>query len=114
MFQKLLQQSVEDLWRFFAGAQSALQKSCAGVPDQMLAVLLAADIESLSIEDENAARYMRIRKNSTLKITVQGTHDRCVLQNLLRVFYTAICAPVEHVAIMERRTFFLSSFLDPE
>lgn len=80
----------------------------------MLAVLPAADVQRLPVENEDAARDMRIRKNSTLKITVQGTHHRRVLQDFLRVFYAAIGAPVEHVAIMERRTFFLAPFLDPK
>lgn len=112
--QKLLQESVEDLWRFFAGTQSALQKSGACVPHQMLAVLLAADVQCFAVENENAVWNMRIHKNSTLKITMQGAHHRRVLQDLLCVFYAAICTPVEHVAIMERRTFFLPSFLHPE
>lgn len=101
LFQNLLQEVIEDLRGFFAGAQSAFQQSCAGVPHQVFAVLLSANGERLAVENENAVRDMRIRKNSTRKIAVQGAHHCRVLDDVLCVSHTAVCASVEHVAIME-------------
>ncbi len=114
MFEKLLQKVIKDLRRFFAGTQSAPQKSCADVPDQMLTVLLAADVQCLTVENENTDRNVWICKNSTRKIAVQSTHYSRVLHNLLCVSHAAVRASVEHVAIMKGRSRFPASALDSE
>src|SRR3989344_3496279 len=112
--QKLLQKVIEDLRRFLAGAQSALQESCSRVPDQMLAVFLPADAERLAVEDKNTAWLVWICKDSTLKIVVQSTHHGCVLLAVLCVSHPTICASVKHVAIMEDRSRFPASAVDSE
>lgn len=82
-FQNSLEQIVEGLRGFFTGAQTTCKQSRLRVPDQVFAVLLAANRESFAVEDEDTARHVRICKDSTREIAVQGTHDRCVLVYIL-------------------------------
>ena len=80
----------------------------------MFAVLLATNGESLAVEDEDAVGRMRIHKDGTREIAVQGTHDRCVLTHVLCVPYATVSASVQHVTTVKRRCRFPSSRLDSE
>lgn len=91
------------MWGLLALAELACEQSSFHVPHQVLAVLLPADAESLSIEDENAAGCLRIHKMYAIQIPMQGTHDGCVLDSIFRVSHAAVCAAIEDVAIVKRR-----------
>lgn len=111
--QNLLQQVVEDLRGFFAGTEPACEQPCHRVPHQVFAVLLSANGERFAVENENAAWHVRIRKNSTLKITVQILQDGDVTL-CTRRSNPAIGAAVENIAIMERGRRFPASAVDSE
>ena len=113
-FKNFLEQIVKGLRGFFPWAESACEESCPTVPYQMLAILLPANGECLAVEDEDAARNMRIHKNGTREIAMQGTHDRRVLDHALRVSHAAVRASIKHISIMECRPFFSSPFLYAE
>lgn len=79
----------------------------------MLAVLLSADAERLSVEDENPAWHVWILKDSISENTVQ------VLQNRHMTLRTrgadpAIRTAIENVAVMKCLSLFSSSFLYPK
>jgi len=79
----------------------------------MFAVLLSADAQRFTVENENATRDMQIHKNSTLKIAVQILQNRHMTL-VARCPNPAVRTPVKDVAIVEDRSRFPASTFDSE
>lgn len=68
----------------------------------MLAVLLSVDAEGFPVEQKNATRCIRIRKNNPRQVMVEILQNRNVTLRA-RCADSAICAAIENVPIVKSR-----------